>query len=104
MDAISPEFRYDGSIDDPGDSGFNDWRIDRQNVIMHTPTRLLFSIYLEPGAVAEKATLFQFRARLSHVCDGFPVPARLSAIASEAIFMFAYLSGCLGDSPDDIPF
>jgi len=105
MDAVSPEFRFEGSIDDPSGYGFLDWRVDRENVmIMHEPTRVLFSIYLESGAIPKQASISQLRARFSHVCDGFPVPDHLAALASEAVFMFAYQTACVVEFPDDIPF
>ena len=105
MDAISPEFQFEGSIDDPNAYGFRDWRIDRENaMILHEPTRALFLIYLEHGAVPEQTSISQLRAKLSHVCDGFPVPDDLAALGSEAIYMFAYQTACVTEFPDEIPF
>jgi hypothetical protein len=92
MDAISPEYRLD-----PTGSGtftWSEWQIDDDHdLAFHQPTKAVFSIY--PAAdTADLATIsiFQIRARLAHVCDGFPVPAELPELAASAIIAFAYMT------------
>jgi hypothetical protein len=38
------------------------------------PTRALFSIYFAEDTDAATASIYQFRARLAHICDGFLYP------------------------------
>jgi hypothetical protein len=40
--------------------------------------------------MSPRPSIYQFRARLSHVCDGFPVPDNLPTLAASAIIAFAY--------------
>jgi hypothetical protein len=56
------------------------------------PTRALFSIYFAEDTDAATASIYQFRARLAHICDGFPVPADLAALAASAINAFAFMT------------
>jgi hypothetical protein len=90
MDAITPEY----SLDPTGSGSFtwSEWQIDdAHDLAFHQPTRAVFHVY--PAAdSADLATLsiFQIRARLAHVCDGFPVPPDLPALAAAAIIAFAY--------------
>lgn len=87
-DAISPEFR----LEPKSDAGFipNEWHMDDANALMlHQPTHALFSIYLAPGTDPAAPSIFDFRARLCHVCDGFPVPADLATLGAAAINGFA---------------
>jgi hypothetical protein len=60
--------------------------------MFHQPTRAAFSIYPAPGSDLATLSLHQIRARLSHVCDGFPVPDDLPALAASAIIAFAYMN------------
>ena len=90
MDAISPEFRLE-----PASTGsfiWRDWQIDdATEVSFHHPTRAVFSIYPASDATdLASISIYQFRARLTHVCDGFPVPDDLAALAASAIMAFAY--------------
>jgi hypothetical protein len=89
MDAISPEFRLEP---DGGSFVWSDWQIDDDHELsFHHPTRALFSIYPAPDAIdIASISIFQFRARLVHVCDGFPVPDNLPTLAASAIIAFAY--------------
>jgi hypothetical protein len=92
MDTISPEFRLD-----PTGSGtftWSEWQVDDDHeLIFHKPTRAVFSMYPAPDAT-DMATLsiWQMRARLMHVCDGFPVPGNLAELATSAIIAFAYMN------------
>ena len=57
----------------------------------HHPTRAVFSIYPAPDATdLASISIYQFRARLTHVCDGFPMPDDLATLAASAIIAFAY--------------
>jgi len=90
MDVISPEF----GLDPTGTGSFiwRDWTIDDdQETSFHQPTRAVFSIYPAPDATdLASISIYQFRARLMHVCDGFPVPDDLATLAASAIIAFAY--------------
>src|SRR5271170_6021868 len=82
MDAISPEFRLDPT--GTGSFIWRDWTIDDdQEISFHQPTRAVFSIYPAPDATdLASISIYQFRARLTHVCDGFPVPDDLATLAA----------------------
>ena len=108
-DAISPEFRL--QPEGPGSFRWNEWQIDDDHALMlHHPTRALFSIYPAPGTDPAAMSIYQLRARLTHVCDGFPVPAALAPLAASAINAFACMTERLrcvelqaGDD-EEIPF
>jgi hypothetical protein len=89
MDAISPEYRLEPT--GPGGFVWGDWQIDdAAEVSFHHPTRAVFSIYPAPDATdLASISIYQFRARLTHVCDGFPVPEDLAALAASAINSFS---------------
>lgn len=90
-DAISPEFRLEP--EGPGSFRWSEWQIDDDHALMfHQPTRALFSIYPAPGTDPETISIYQLRARLTHVCDGYPVPADLSTFAASAINAFACMT------------
>ena len=61
-------------------------------------TRALFSIYFAEDTNAATASIYQFRARLAHICDGFPVPADLAALAASAINAFAFMTEAVAAS------
>jgi hypothetical protein len=87
-DAISPEFRLEP--DRPTPFRPIEWEIDAEHALMlHRPTHALFSIYLAHGTNTPVPSVYQLRARLCHVCDGFPVPGELAALATAAINGFA---------------
>jgi hypothetical protein len=91
MDAISPEFHLDPTAS--GAFVWSEWQIDDDHeLIFHQPTRAAFSIYPAPGTDLAILSLHQFRARLAHVCDGFPVPGNLGELAASAIIAFAYMN------------
>lgn len=109
MDALSPEFRLDPT--GPGSFRWGEWEIDDNHALMrHRPTRALFSIYLSPGTDPAAVSLYQLRARLAHVCDGYPVPGGLPALAGSAINAFALMTERLrvvelqSKEDEDIPF
>jgi hypothetical protein len=60
--------------------------------MMHEPSRAVFSIYRAPGADAAALSMYQLRARLAHVCDGFPVHADIDAVAASATDAFAFMT------------
>jgi hypothetical protein len=61
--------------------------------MFHEPSRAVFSIYPAPEATdLASISLCQFRARLTHVCDGFPIPDDLARLAASAIIAFAYMN------------
>ena len=67
--------------------------IDDDHALMRTYPRALFiSIYFAEDTDAATASIYQFRARLAHICDGFPVPADLAALAASAINAFAFMT------------
>jgi hypothetical protein len=58
---------------------------DANGLVLYQPTRALFSIYLAPGTDPAVPSIHDFRARLTHVCDGFPVPGALAVLGAAAI-------------------
>jgi hypothetical protein len=60
--------------------------------MFHEPTRALFSIYPAPGTDPAAMNIYQVRARLVHVCDGFPVPSNIAALGACAINAFACMT------------
>jgi hypothetical protein len=119
MDAISPEYRLEPT--GPGSFTWGEWQIDDDHaLIMHEPTRAVFSIYLADGtAPAAPPSVYQLRARLAHVCDGQPVPPNLPALGASAINAFACMTErvhivemqprrstgrCSMDTAEEIPF
>jgi hypothetical protein len=90
-DAISPEFRLSPEVD--GGCGLPEWQIDSDHALMlHQPTRALFSIYPAPGTDPDNISAYDLRARLSHVCDGFPVPDNVAALGAQAINAFLFIT------------
>jgi len=69
VDTVSPEYRLE-----PTDSGSFTWSEldidDDHALMMHEPTRAIFSIYLAGGTDTAAPSIYQLRARLAHVCDG----------------------------------
>ena len=109
MDALSPEFRITPT--GPGSFRWSEWEIDDDHALMqHRPTRALFSIYLAPGTDPAAVSLYQLRARLAHVCDGYPVPGGLAALGASAINAFALMTERLqvvelqSEGDEEIPF
>jgi hypothetical protein len=91
MDAISPEFRLEPT--GPGSFTWSEWQIDDDHALMmHEPTRAVFSIYLADGTAPAAPSVYQLRARLAHVCDGQPVPPNLPALGASAINAFACMT------------
>jgi hypothetical protein len=91
MDALSPEFCLTATC--PGIFKWGEWQIDDDHALMlHRPTRALFSIHIAPGIDPATVSIYQLRARLTHVCDGFPVPADLATLAASAINAFACMT------------
>jgi hypothetical protein len=92
MDAITPEFRLD-AIRPWNFPWWRDWIIDDPPAtMMYKPTNAVFAIYLDPNADPANASIYQYRVRLVHVCDGFPVPANLAELAGDAIHAFGRMS------------
>jgi hypothetical protein len=56
--------------------------------MLHEPTRAVFSIFTAPGIDPASATIDDLRARLTHVCDGHPIPDKLHNLAAAAIDAF----------------
>jgi hypothetical protein len=120
MDAISPEFRLEPT--GPGGFVWGDWQIDDGHALMmHRPTNALFSVYPATPTISgdpESICLYDLRARLIHVCDGFPIPENLAQLGASAINAYAcwteritlIRSGPTRPTPrqpladDDIPF
>jgi hypothetical protein len=94
MDAISLEFR----IEPTEDSSFicGEWKIDDDHALMfHQPTRALFSVNPTTPTLSgdpESISLYDLRARLIHMCDGFPIPENLAALGAKAINAFACMT------------
>jgi hypothetical protein len=108
-DAISPEFRLEP--EGPGSFILGEWQIDDGHALMlHQPTRTLFSIYLVPGTDPAAMSIYHLRARLIHVCDGFPVPTGLALLAASALTAFGFMTARLsfveleGSDDEEIPF
>jgi hypothetical protein len=93
MDAISPEFQLDPT--GTGSFVWRDWQIDDEHELsFHVPTRAVFSMSPAPDATdLATISIYQMRARLIHVCDGFPVPDALPTLAASAMIAFAYKNG-----------
>jgi hypothetical protein len=80
MDAISPEYRLEPT--GHGSFTWGEWQIDDDHALMmHEPTRAVFSIYLADGTAPAAPSVYQLRARLAHVFDGQPVPATFRPLA-----------------------
>ena len=93
MDAISPEYRLDPTTIANSTFIYGEWAIDDDHALMmHQPTRLIFSIYLADDADSAAASIYQLRSRLTHACDGQPIAANIAALGACAINAFACLT------------
>jgi hypothetical protein len=73
MHAISPEYRLEPT--GPGSFTLGEWQVDdAPALMMHQPSRAVFSITVADGMDPAAPSIYQLRARLAHVCDGQPVP------------------------------
>jgi hypothetical protein len=60
MDAISPEYRLEPT--GPGSFTWGEWQIDDDHALMmHEPTRAVFSIYLADGTAPAAPSVYQLR-------------------------------------------
>jgi hypothetical protein len=97
MDAICPEIRLSLA---PGEAEVEarDWRYEHSggmDLMLHVPTRALFHLYPERRTLGGRRVIPRFdksdmRARLVHVCDGFPMPQpdEITALGRAAILWF----------------
>jgi len=80
MDAIGPEIRLTLAPGEPRPEP-REWRYDaRHEAFLHMPTRTMFHVYSAlPERIGRRRVIPHYddmntRARLIHVCDGFPMP------------------------------
>src|ERR1700730_6817442 len=91
MDAISPEYQLEPT--GPSSFTWGEWQIDDAHALMmHEPSRAVFSITVADGTDPAAPSIYQLRARLTHVCDGQPVPPNLAALGAAAINAFACMT------------
>ncbi|HVP46111.1 MAG TPA: hypothetical protein VMT32_05990 [Bryobacteraceae bacterium] len=92
----------------------DDWAINRPDRLMdHRPSGVLFFIDLDETAkTSGQATLFDFKARPVHICQGRALPGieEMTELGRAAILLYLEAIGCLplrpvesatgGGSPD----
>lgn len=110
MDAISVEIRLDPTVDavefEP-----HDWVLDPDHPILHHRlSHALFCIVIPAEVGHGPISIFDVVARLTHVCDGHPIPqpAETAALGRAAIVVYLRAIGAwpgtVEQLDDDIPF
>jgi hypothetical protein len=80
--------------------------VEGENMMRHKPTRCIFEIVCDDEALRrEVATVFDFSARLIHVCDGqrIPTPAEQVPLGRAAIVILLKEIGAWKPVVIDIP-
>jgi len=83
-----------------------DWVVSEGHFIRHRPTSTIFQIECDRAAIARnRATIFNFSARLVHVCDGKPLPddEALVPLARAALADYLIETGLWKPTIEDVP-